>query len=134
VLRDWNGDLRAVLKLPLPQARKVLTKFPMIGEPGADKILAIAGGARVLPLDSNALRVLSRVGLIDEEKDYRSTYRHAQATLAPMLPKTSAEIIGASHLLRLHGQTICRRSTPRCDECPLRARCRFALTLQARSG
>ena len=58
----------------------------MIGEPGADKILVIMKRARLLPLDSNGLRVLSRVGLISEAKDYRTTYRRAQETLAPSLP------------------------------------------------
>jgi endonuclease III len=126
VLRDWNGDLRAVLRLPPPQARKALVKFAMIGEPGADKILAVTGAVRVLPLDSNALRVLARVGLVSEAKDYRTTYRGAQAVLEPMLPKDAAAIVAAGHLLRQHGQTLCRRSVPRCEQCPLRTRCAFS--------
>lgn len=127
VLDTWGGDLKGALKLPLPHARKALAKFPMIGEPGADRILAIAGGARVLPLDSNALRVLARVGLIAEAKDYRTTYREAQKAVAPQLPRDGAAILAAAHLLRQHGQTLCKRSIPRCDECPLRLRCRHAI-------
>src|SRR5262245_47617713 len=38
-LEELDGDLRAVLKRPLPQAKKALQKFPGIGEPGAAKIL-----------------------------------------------------------------------------------------------
>ena len=124
-IQDWDGDLRAALKLPLPQARRALAAFAMIGEPGADRILATAGGARLLPLDSNALRVLARIGLIREAKDYRTTYRDAQAALAPALPKDGAAILAAAHLLRQHGQTLCRRSVPACDECPLRTRCAY---------
>jgi len=41
VLGRWDGDLRAALRVPLPQARRALAQFPMIGEPGADKILVI---------------------------------------------------------------------------------------------
>src|SRR5881396_4416698 len=75
VLGRWDGDLRTALRLPLPQARRALAQFPMIGEPGADKILVFTNRARLLPLDSNALRVLVRLRLTTEAKDYRGTYR-----------------------------------------------------------
>jgi hypothetical protein len=32
---EFGSDLRAVLKKPLPQARKALKKFPSVGDPGA---------------------------------------------------------------------------------------------------
>lgn len=123
VVGKWDGDLGRALRLPEQQARRALGEFPMIGEPGADKILAIAGKARTLPMDSNALRVVRRLGLAPALKDYRSTYRRAQQLLAPALPKTGAEIVSAGALLRLHGQELCRRSEPRCDRCPLKVHC-----------
>jgi len=123
VLGRSDGDLRAALHVPLPQARRALAQFPMIGEPGADKILVIMKRARLLPLDSNGLRVLSRVGLISEAKDYRTTYRRAQETLAPSLPANHEWLISAHALLRQHGQEVCRRSAPLCSRCPLRMRC-----------
>ena len=126
VLRRWNGDLRNALRLPLPQARTALTEFSGIGEPGADKILVFNGKARALPLDSNGLRVLSRVGLVVEEKDYRKTYRNAQAVLAPSLPKGHDALIAAYQLLRQHGQVLCKTNHPACETCPVRPSCRFA--------
>ncbi len=123
VLDRWDGDLRAALRLPLPQARRALAQFPMIGEPGADKILAFTKSARLLPLDSNALRVLGRLGLTPAAKDYRTTYRRAQETLAPVIPRDHNWLISAYSLLRLHGQELCRRSAPACSRCPLRVRC-----------
>ena len=43
-LRDASGDLRATLKsLPVAKARLLLKKFPVIGDPGADKILLFSG-------------------------------------------------------------------------------------------
>ena len=126
VVRKWNGDLNAALELPLPQARKALTEFTGIGEPGADKILAFAGKARLLPLDSNGLRVLGRVGLIVEGKDYRKTYRGAQQALAPSLPRTRDGLIAAYQLLRQHGQTLCKTNGPACHVCPVRPSCRYA--------
>jgi endonuclease III len=123
VLGRWNGNLRQALRLPLAQARRALAAFPMIGEPGADKILVISGTARLLPLDSNGLRVCQRLGLTREAKDYRTAYREAQAALAPQLPKTREALVSGYALLRQHGQELCRRAAPRCPECPLRPRC-----------
>ncbi len=123
VLGRWNGNLRAALRLPAPQARRALAQFPMIGEPGADKILVFTKSARLLPLDSNGLRVLRRLGLTPDAKDYRTTYRRAQEVLAPALPTDHNWLISAYGLLRLHGQELCRRNAPACSRCPFRAGC-----------
>ena len=123
VIGRWDGDLRTVLRLPYSQARRALAEFPMIGEPGADKILVFARRARLLPLDSNGLRVLGRLHLISTAQNYRATYRRAQEVLSPMLPATPASLTEAYGLLRMHGQELCRRQAPRCPSCPLRQRC-----------
>lgn len=123
VLGDWKGDLRAALQLPVSQARRALARFPMIGEPGADKILVATGRARLLPLDSNGLRVLERLHLAPGGRDYRSAYRRAQDAIAPRLPRRSSALLEAYGLLRLHGQQLCRRRGPICSGCPLRLRC-----------
>lgn len=123
VARNFGGNLRKALKLPLPEARRWLGRFAMIGEPGADRILVFTRTARTLPLDSNGLRVLQRLGLVTEGKDYRRSYRRAQETLAPALPRTYDALIEAYQLLRQHGQELCRRNTPACPVCPLRSQC-----------
>ncbi|HEX9218835.1 MAG TPA: hypothetical protein VF864_17830 [Gemmatimonadales bacterium] len=131
VLGRWDGDLRAALRGPFPQARRALARFPMIGEPGADKILVITKRARLLPLDSNGLRVLARLGLISEGKDYRTTYRRAQEALAASLPTNHRWLISAYALLRRHGQELCRRRVPLCSRCPLRMRCPSSTYVQS---
>ncbi len=126
VMGRWDGHLAVALRgLPLAQARRALAQFAMIGEPGADKILVFGGRAHLLPLDSNGLRVLCRLGLTSEQRDYRATYRHAQASLAPVLPRTSAALVAAYYLLRRHGQELCRRKAPLCTRCPLQDRCPY---------
>jgi len=125
VIARWQGSLRAALKLPLPRARKALAQFAMIGEPGADRILLFCRHARLLPLDSNALRVLKRAGVIHAAKDYRATYHRAQEVLAPLLPGSADALADAYHLLRRHGQERCRASAPRCDGCPVRQACAY---------
>ena len=123
VLRRWDGDLRAALALPPAAARRAVAAFPMIGKPGADKILAFTGTARLIPLDSNGLRVLQRLGLAPVSDNYGRDYRAAQEAIATAVPRTARACIAAYYLLREHGQQTCRRSAPRCAECPLRAGC-----------
>ena len=123
VLARWNGTLRPVLRLPLDQARRELAKFPSIGEAGAERILLLAGSHAVLGLDSNALRVLLRLGYGKESREWKRSYRSAQAEAAGELPGTPAPLRSAYLLLKHHGQTLCRRSAPRCRECPLQAEC-----------
>jgi endonuclease III len=107
-----------------PAAKKLLRRFPGIGEPSADKILLLCGSAATLAPDSNALRVLTRLGYATEQKNYAQTYRLAMAA-------TSGEIANldtarAAHLLlRRHGQETCKRNAPRCEICPLRSLCRW---------
>lgn len=123
-LAEKSPDLAHVLDLPIAQARKILRKFPSIGAPGADRILLLCGGLRELALESNGLRVLVRLGYGEEESSYAATYRSALAALAPELPKDKAWFSRAHLLLRTHGRTLCRRSAPDCDACPLSSRCR----------
>lgn len=123
VLRHYEGDLTRLLALSLAQSRKALGEFPMIGEPGADKILAWCGAARLVPLDSNALRVVTRLGFVSEVKDYRAWYRAARAALEVPKRATTRWCADAGLLLRRHGQETCRRSAPKCGECVLRAGC-----------
>lgn len=122
-LGQEGGSLRSVLQGPLTQARRTLASFPMIGVPGADKILVFANRAKVLPLDSNGLRVLQRLGLAPLAKHYSTAYRRAQEALEGELPRTYAALIEAYHLLRQHGQELCRRGIPHCGQCPLRSGC-----------
>lgn len=121
--RDWGQGLGPLLKRPLAEARKALQRFPGIGEPGAEKILLLAGAQPLLALDSNALRVLLRLGYGDEKKSYAASYRSAQAAAAAQLAPRCAVLERALLLLRRHGQQTCRRSRPLCAACPVRAGC-----------
>jgi endonuclease III len=109
-------------------ARKLLRKFPGIGEPGAEKILMTLGGLATLAPESNGLRVLTRLGLGEESTSYARTYRSAARAVAADLPAAPAARVRAHHLLRLHGQRCCKRTAPHCSECPLARICPSANT------
>lgn len=125
VLEDWDGDLRSALSLPLPKARRALAAFPMIGPPGADRILAVTGAHAVLGLDSNGLRTLLRLGWGREARGYAASYRSVQSAIADELPKSPERLAAASALLKVHGETVCRRSEPECGICPLTGMCAY---------
>jgi len=122
---------RSVRRAPV-EARKLLKKFPGIGDPGADKILLLAGSRATLAPDSNALRVAQRLGYGEEARDYARAYRSTVEAVAGELPADPEVLLEAQALLRRHGQTICRRSAPRCDACPVTDSCRYYATLVRR--
>jgi endonuclease-3 len=125
-ISEFDGDLRQVLQLPLPRAKKALKRFPTIGDPGAEKILLFAGVAALLALESNGLRVLVRLGYCEERKNYGATYRAAQEALAGQKGSDCAWLTDVHLLLRRHGQELCRRTGPACHACPLASGCHFA--------
>ena len=71
----------------------------------------------------NGLRSLVRLGFGEDHRDYRRSYKSAQEAVRPELPKKPAALVAAYLLLRAHGQELCRRSSPKCPECPLEPRC-----------
>jgi endonuclease III len=109
-----------VVPLALQAVARSLRRY--YGPPGKDKILMFSRTAR-LALDSNALRVLQRLGFAKEARDYRASYHRAQAVVAAQLPRDFAWLVSASQLLRRHGQELRRRTTPECAPCPLRLGC-----------
>lgn len=126
-LEVGTARLRRMVRAAPREARAILRRFPGIGEPGADKILLFCHGARSLAPDSNALRVLIRLGFGRDDPNYTRQYRSAAAAVVPELPTGYAALIAAHQLLRRHGQEVCRRSAPLCDHCPLTDGCRWYL-------
>jgi len=125
-IEDFRADLGLVLRQPLQLAKKALRRFPGIGEPGADKILLFAGVQSSLAPDSNALRVLGRLGFIAKHKSYARMYASSRELKATPALKIAA-VQEANLLLQTHGQTLCKRNAPLCAACPLASRCPFAL-------
>ena len=114
------------LRKPYAEAKRALKQFPTIGDPGAEKILLFCGLASGLPLESNGLRVLVRLGWGRLQKDYAATYRSVRDDLAPDLPSDPDRLKQAYLLLREHGKTLCKDKSPLCHECPLARDCDYA--------
>jgi endonuclease-3 len=124
-VEDLDADLEGVAAGPVPAARKALQRFPGIGRPGAEKILLFLRRHPTLAPESNGLRVLTRLGIVREEKSYAAGYALAQKAAADELGSEFGILITAHLLLRRHGQELCRRSAPACDRCPLAPECLY---------
>ena len=120
-----GGDLAAALRGPLAQALRILRRFPGVAGPGADRILLFSGRHASLAPESNALRVLARLGYIEEGASYARMYRAGNAAAA-QLPARFPTLMTAHLLLHEHGRTLCRRTRPLCAKCPLRRDCAHA--------
>jgi endonuclease-3 len=123
----FGGDLDRILQEPYAKAKKDLKQFPAIGDPGAEKILLFCGIGPGLPLESNGLRVLTRVGYGKVLKNYAATYRSVQEALQDQLPRDTKSRAHAHLLLREHGKTLCKTNRPLCDQCPMSDSCAFAM-------
>jgi endonuclease III len=133
-VKEFDGDLNAVVAGPVAAARKALQRFPGIGRPGAEKILLFLRRLPSLAVESNGLRVLTRLGIIRGERSYAAGYALAQKAAAEELGDDVDVLITTHLLLRRHGQTLCRRSAPACARCPLAPECLYLADRRAPSS
>ena len=124
-VKEFGGRVSSILDLPQKMAIAALKRFPSIGEPSAEKILLFCGKGDELPVESNGLRVLVRMGFATEDASYDRMYRNARAAIVNQLIKKNAWLISAHLLLRKHGQTICKTSAPFCSKCVLGDVCTY---------
>ena len=125
IKNEFDGDLRAALTGPIPKVRKILKSFPSIADPGADRVLLFGGIQPVAAVPSNCTGVLARIQKGREEKNYNASYREAQRMIDSEIPATFDARTRAYLLLKRHGQELCKRTNPKCEECPVRAACAF---------
>lgn len=122
---EFGGDLRGALTADVQESMKALKKFPNIAGPGAERILLFAGMAPLAAVPSNCPHVLVRIQHGRERENYNVTYREAQQGIEEGTPPTLPARHRAYLLLKRHGQELCKRTTPKCELCPLSASCAF---------
>jgi endonuclease III len=133
---NFGGDLKWALeklmkdeKAPpdkrLRRMKGALKEFPVIGEPGADKILLFSGTVPIAAVPSACPGVPQRILFGREDKNYGRGYRAAQEALKAEIPEKFEPRQRAYLLLKKHGQEICKRTNPKCEICPISARCAY---------
>ena len=125
VQNEFAGDLRSGLFGPLTKVRRILKTFPNIADPGADRILLFAGIAPIAAVPSNCPHVLVRIQRGQERENYGVNYGDAQHAIESEVPEKFDARTRAYLLLKRHGQDLCKRTKPKCEQCPLRTACAF---------
>jgi len=113
-----------------PADAQALQALPGIGASTAAAIAAFCHGERISILDGNVRRVLTRLLAFDGDLSLSAAQRELWALAQNLLPPApqgddmSAYTQGLMDL----GATVCTRSRPQCERCPVRALCRAAQT------
>ena len=107
VLRDWPDD--AVVRY--------LTGFEGVGPKTAACVLLFAMARDVFPVDTHVWRICRRLGWVPDSSSRNATFDALAEEVPPDLRH------GLHVLLIRLGREVCRAHAPRCDDCPLAARC-----------
>jgi endonuclease III related protein len=116
LIERYDGSLDAMFQTNLSTLREELLAVHGIGPETADSILLYAGGLPSFVVDAYTHRIFSRHGWIGFDADYHQIKDYVESELpqdAPTYNEFHALIV------RL-GKDFCKKSNPKCAECPLR--------------
>ncbi|MGW8390163.1 A/G-specific adenine glycosylase [Pseudoduganella sp. HUAS MS19] len=104
-----------------PADPALLAELPGIGRSTAAAIAAFSAGRRAAIMDGNVKRVFARVFGIDTFPGERKTEEAMWARAEALAP--AEDIEAYTQGLMDMGATLCTRSSPSCERCPMQARC-----------
>ncbi|MDI3257036.1 MAG: A/G-specific adenine glycosylase [Kyrpidia sp.] len=106
----------------VPDDPDVIREIPGVGPYTAGAILSIAYDRDIPAVDGNALRVFSRIFLVDDPVDKQGGRRRVAALMEAAIP---AGCGGAFNQAVMDlGAGMCLPRTPKCPTCPLKGLCR----------
>ncbi|HYL97656.1 MAG TPA: endonuclease III domain-containing protein [Blastocatellia bacterium] len=113
---EYRGSLKRMFQTPTSQLRDELLSVHGIGPETADSILLYAGNHPVFVVDAYTHRIFGRHGITNGKPDYEPV----RALFESSLPRRQ-ELFNEFHALIVNtGKNWCRKTAPRCEECPLR--------------
>ncbi len=115
VLRDHGGEF--------PRSAEQLAQLPGIGRSTAAAIAAFCFGERSPILDGNVKRVLSRCFAVEGDPARAQVERRLWDLAQSLLPASGADMPTYTQAIMDLGATVCARSRPDCDRCPLADGC-----------
>ena len=115
VVQEYDGSLDAMFQTHVATLREQLLAVHGIGPETADAILLYAGNLPTFVVDTYTHRVLARHGWIGYEANYHEIKDHFESSLP-----ADAPLYNEYHALLVQlGKDYCRRTAPKCDQCPL---------------
>jgi endonuclease III related protein len=116
LVEQYDGSLEAMFAVGLSDLRPRLLEVNGIGPETADSILLYAGELPTFVVDAYTHRVFSRHGWIDFEADYHRIQEYIEGELPRETP-----LFNEFHALLVRlGKDYCKKTKPKCSECPLR--------------
>jgi endonuclease-3 related protein len=119
LIRDYGGDAGNIGSLGPVRAREVLLGIKGIGPETADSMLLYAMGLPVFVVDAYTKRIFSRLGFIPGGAEYHDVRKFFMENLprdVGLYNDYHAQIVEL-------GKNFCRKTRPKCGECPVRRRC-----------
>src|SRR3984885_14668077 len=114
---EYDGSLKRMFQSSTSELREKLLSVHGIGPETADSILLYAGNHPVFVVDAYTHRIFGRHGITNGKPDYERVRTFIETSI-PRQP----ELFNEFHALIVNtGKNWCRKSAPRCVECPLRA-------------
>jgi len=116
----YHGDLNKMKMIDTPALRAQLLGINGIGEETADSILLYALNKPIFVVDAYTRRIFSRLGYIEENWDYSQIQNFFMKNL-PL----NTQLFNDYHaqIVKL-GNTLCHRTNPYCENCPLKRKCK----------
>jgi endonuclease III related protein len=115
MIDEYDGSLDAMFLNNLSTLREQLLAIHGIGPETADAILLYAGGLPTFVVDTYTHRVLARHGWIGYDSDYHDIKDYFETALP-----ADANLYNEYHALLVRaGKDYCRKTAPKCEECPL---------------
>ena len=107
----------------MPRTMDELVKLPGVGRKTANVVLADSFGVPGLPVDTHVTRLTNLLGVAAGSDPVKIEMKLCSA----LNPERWGEF---SHLLIVHGRTVCPAGRPKCGECVLADLCRRAQKLK----
>ncbi len=124
----YNTKAKSVIKVAkrlveefggeVPSDLDALMSLPSVGRKTANCVLVYGFDKPAIPVDTHVHRISNRLGLVESR-----TPEETEAQLVRTVPKRYW--LELNDLFVRFGQTTCKPIGPRCEDCTLRARCRY---------
>jgi endonuclease III len=114
----YSFDLESLHKKGLKQAAKQLGRYQAANDYAVAWVTQQTLGGHAIPTDSAGLRVLGRLGLVDDNEDDLEALR---ASLEHLVPKAKGSLF--IELVSALASEVCWEDEPACSSCPLLSEC-----------
>jgi endonuclease-3 len=130
ILQEWfeltySFNMDELLKKGQKEGARKLSRLHDVNEFSVAWVVQRGFGGHAMPLDTPTLRVLHRVGAIDDPTD---SLDNISGTLEHYIPKAKGPLF--TDLISEVAADVCHEK-PKCPQCPLRNDCLYALNKSA---